>query len=58
MKMLRQLVNESHRENLNPLLEEVYHGDLNEDDIVYYLKTETDRRRLAYWCHQYLKLEF
>jgi hypothetical protein len=56
--MLRQVMNESNRQNHNPLLEEVYHGDLNEDDIVYYLKTETDRRRLAYWCNQYLKLEF
>jgi hypothetical protein len=30
---------------------------LLEKDIVHYLRTETDKRRLAYWCEQYLKLD-
>jgi len=49
---LRQMINEQN--NVEPDLEPI---PLLERDIIHYLRTETDRRRLAYWCEQYLKLD-
>ena len=57
---LRALLDHNHdlENNTHPTMEEVYHTKLTERDITHYLRTETDRRRLAYWCEQYLKLDY
>lgn len=42
----------------HPSMDDVSSEFLSEEDIVHYLKTETDRRRLAFWCKQYLNLDY
>lgn len=46
------------REQTAPTLDDIIEQEFSHDDIMHYLHTEQDPRRMAKWCRMYLELDY